>query len=193
MTMQNSKIKNRIVIFILAILALTGCGQQQDIETVKKGLLEFDPLFKEVLAKKAQIDSQIEVLKADFRNKQAEINSKIMELEEELKGVRRQNYARIRELASQLDPERQKINLKLAELNTILKNKEGLLNTFKSSLKETKKVVENEKLGLSPEEEAKWRKNLDDLNRQLPVLDEEIIKVKKEISLYRQQFNIIKY
>lgn len=170
-----------------------GCGQQQDIETVKKGLLEFDPSFKEVLAKKAQIDSQIETLKADFRNKQAEINSKIMELEEELKGVRRQNYAQVHELVAQLDPERQKINLKLAELNTILKNKEGLLNTFKSSLKETKKVVENKKLGLSPEEEAKWQKNLDDLNRQLPVIEEEIAKVRKEISLYRQQLNLLKY
>lgn len=189
------KIKNYITraILVLVLLSLGGCGQQQDAETVKKGLLEFDPSFKEVLTKKAQIDSQIDALKADFRNKQAGINSKIMELEEELKGARRQNYAQIRDLAAQLDPERQRINLKLAELNTILKNKEGLLNTFKSSIKETKKVVENKKLGFSLEEGAKWQKNLDDLNRQLPVLDEEIAKVKKEISLYRQQFNILKY
>ncbi|MDP2942746.1 MAG: hypothetical protein Q8O36_04495 [Candidatus Omnitrophota bacterium] len=189
--------KNRDLLLLLFALVflfpLAGCGQQQDIETVKKGLLEFDPSFKEVLTKKARIDSQIEVLKADFRNKQAEINSKIMELEEEIKGVRRQNYAQVHELVAQLGPERQKINLKLAELNTILKNKEGLLNTFKSSLKETKKVVENKKLGLSPEEEAKWQKNLDDLNRQLPVIEEEIAKVRKEISLYRQQFNLLKY
>jgi len=189
--------KNRDLLLLIfafvSLFPLAGCGQQQDIETVRKGLLEFDPSFKEVLSKKAKIDSQIEVLKADFRNKQAEINSKIMELEEELKGVRRQNYAQIHELVARLDPERQKINLKLAELNTILKNKEGLLNTFKSSLKETKKVVENKKLGLSPEEEAKWQKNLDDLNRQLPVIEEEIAKVRKEISLYRQQFNLLKY
>lgn len=177
----------------MAVFSFVGCGQQQDIEAVKKGLLEFDPSFKEVLAKKAQIDSQIEILKTDFRNKQAEINSKIMELEEELKGIRRQNYAQIRELVAQLDPERQKINLKLTELNTILKNKEGLLNTFKGSLKETKKIVENKKLGLSPEEEAKWQKNLEELNCQLPVLEEEIAKVRKEISLYRQQLNLLKY
>lgn len=189
------KIKNYIprAILILALLLPAGCGQQQDIEAVKKGLIEFDPSFKEILAKKAQIDSQIDVLKSNFRNKQAEINSKIMEMEEELKGARRQNYSQIRELAAQLDPERWEINLKLAELNTILKNKEGLLNTFKSSLKETKKVVENKKLGLSPEEEVKWQKNLGDLNRQLPVLEEEIAKVKKETALYRQQINILKY
>lgn len=181
------------IMLLLAVFSFAGCGPQQDIEAVRRGLVEFDPSFKEVLAKKAQIDSQIEVLKGDFRNKQAEINSKIMELEEELKGIRRQNYDQIHELAAQLDPERQKINLKLSELNTILKNKEGLLNTFKNSLKETKKVVENKKLGLSQEEETKWQKNLDDLNRQLPILEEEILKVKKEISLYRQQLNLLKY
>lgn len=189
------KIKNYFsrAILVLAILSLAGCGQRQDIEAVKNSLLEFDPSFKEVLTKKARIDLQIEALKGDFRNRQAEINSKIMELEEELKGARRQNYAQIRELAAQLDPERRKISLKLSELSALLKNKEGLLNTFKNSLKETKKVVENEKLGLSGEEEAKWRKNLDDLNRQLPILDEEIAKVKKEIGLYRQQLHLLKY
>ena len=186
------KNKSPLLLFILLVTCF-GCGQQQDTEAVKKSLIEFDSSFKEVLAKKAQIDSQIEVLKTDFRGKQAEINSKIMELEEELKGIRRQNYAQIHELAAQLDPERQKINLKLSELNTILKNKEGLFNTFKNSFKETKKVVENKKLGLSLEEEAKWQKNLDDLNRQLPVLEEEIAKLKKEIGLYRQQFNLLKY
>lgn len=189
------KINNYIlfIFFILAVLPLSGCGQQQDIETVKKGLIEFDPSFKETLVKKAQIDSQIDALKVDFRNKQAEINSKIMELEEELKGARRENYTRIRELAARLDPERQKINLKSAELNTVLKNKEGLLNTFKSSAKETRKVIENKKLGFSLEEEAKWRNNLNDLNRQLPVLEEEIAKIRKEIGLYRQQLNLLKY
>ena len=98
------------VIFPLSIL---GCGPQQKPEEIKAALIAFDPAFKVVLDKKAQIDSQTETMNGEFRAKQGEINSKIMELEEELKTARKELYAKVNELNSQLDPERQKINLKV--------------------------------------------------------------------------------
>ncbi len=181
------------VILIAAFIFVPGCGPQRNAEDLKKALLEFDPPFKDILVKKAALDSQIETLKGDFRNKQAEINNKIMELEEELKGVRRQNYAQIKELTAKLDPERLKINAKLIELSMMLKSKEGLYNTLKNQFKETKKLLEDKKLGLSQADEAKWQSNLDDLNRQIPVLEAEIAALKRQIDFYRQELNLLKY
>lgn len=183
-------------LFILIIffsITIWGCGLRQGAEETKKAVLEFDPRFKDALAKKAESDAQIDLLMTDFRNKQSEINSKIMELEEELKVIRRQTYSQVRQLKAQLDPERQSIILKLNELRATLKSKEGLAKTLKDSLRETKKLIEkNKKLGLSQEEEFKWQKNLDDLNSQLVPLEAEIAGIKKKIDLYRQELNLLK-
>ncbi len=178
---------------ILSLLITVGCGQRQDIEEVKKAVLESDPSFKDALAKKAELDSEIELIMGEFRRRQGEINSKIMELEEELKGARRQAYSQISELKAKLNPERQRITLKLNELRTTLKSKEGLLRTLKDSIKETKKVIEkNKRLDISQKEEAKWQQNLNDLDSQLPSLEDEIANLKRDIELYRRELNLLK-
>lgn len=181
-----------LVISFLSIIA--GCGAARDGEDIKKAVLEFEPSFKDVLAKKAQLDSQIDLIMGEFRNKQGEINSKIMELEEELKVLRRQAYSEVRELKARLEPERQRVVLKLNELKTTLKSKEGLLKTLKDSLKETKKFIDtNRESGLLQEEEARWQNNLKDLNSQLPSLEDDIAKLRREVDLYRQELNLLRF
>lgn len=180
-------------LIILSLSMTLGCGARQDVGEIEKAVLEFDSSFKDVLAKKADLDSQIDLIMGEFRKKQGEINSKIMELEEELKVIRRQAYSQMRQLKATLDPERQRIALKLSELKANLKTKVELLRTLKDSLKETKKLVDkNKELGLSQEEEAKWEKNLNDISSQIPPLEDEIARLRREIDIYRQELNLLK-
>lgn len=184
----------RFVLLVMLSLTLTvGCGPRQNVGEVEKAVLEFDSSFKDVLAKKADLDSQIDLIMGEFRKKQGEINSKIMELEEELKVIRRQAYSQVRELKTQLNPERQRIALKLSEFKANLKTKVDLLRTLRDSLKETQKLVKkNKDLGLSQEEEAKWEKNLNDISSQIPPLEDEIATLRREIDIYRQELNLLK-
>lgn len=176
-------------VFFLA----AGCAPVKDTEEIKKAIIALDPSFKDVLVKKDQIDSLIEVLRDDFQGRQAVINSKIMELEEELKGIRRRHYVDAHELASQLDTERQRIKANLNELNTELRNKQGLVNTLKNSMRQTKKMLENKYAGLSDRELTKWRGDLHDLTVQISQLEAEAVELRRQMGLRRQQLNLLKF
>ena len=178
------------VIFPLSIL---GCGPQQKPEEIKAALIAFDPAFKVVLDKKAQIDSQTETMNGEFRAKQGEINSKIMELEEELKADRKDLYAKTHDLNAQLDPERQKINLKAEELKVKLNGKEARASSMRSSIKNQKGLLDNKKLSLSTQEQAELQGNVEKAKQELAPLEEEITSLRREIQLYRQELNLLKY
>lgn len=173
-------------------LAFMGCGPQQKPEEIKAVLLEFDPSFKAVLDKKAQIDSQAETIKGEFRAKQGELNSKIMELEEELKAARKESYAKVRDINAQLDPERQKINLKVEELKIKLNGKEARASSIRSSIKNQKNLLDNKKLDLSPQEQSELQKNIEKANQEIAPLEAEITSLRREIQLYRQELNLLK-
>lgn len=181
------------VIAVFASLAFLGCGPQQKSEELKAALIDFDPSFKTVLDKKAQIDSQIETMKGEFRAKQGELNSKIMELEEELKAARKELYAKIRDLNIQLDPERQKVNLKVEELKVKLNGKEARAASIRSSIKNQKNLLDNKKLDLSSQEQSELQNNVEKAKQELAPLEEEIAGLRREIQLYRQESNLLKY
>lgn len=174
-------------------LLLMGCGPQQKPEEIKAALVGFDPSFKAVLDKKAQIDSQTETMKGEFRGKQGEINSKIMELEEELKAARKESYAKIRDLNVQLDPERQKINLKVEELKIKLNGKEARASSINSSIKNQKNLLDNKKLDLSSQEQSELQGNIEKSKQELAPLEAEMTSLRREIQLYRQELNLLKY
>lgn len=174
-------------------LSFIGCAPRRGIEDLKKQVVEIDPSFEGVLDKKSELDSQIEVLRNELRDKRCEINSRIMELEEELRAARRQAYGSINELSSQLDPQRQMIKLRIGELMTALRTKEGLRGTLKNSFRDTKRLIENKKLELSQSEEEKWRANLEDLNRQLSSLEEEIAVLRRQARLYKEELSLLKF
>jgi len=178
---------------IFLSLSLSACGPQQKPEEIKAALVEFDPSFKAVLDKKAQIDSQAETLKGEFRAKQGELNSKIMELEEELKAARKESYAKIRDLNIQLDPERQKINLKVEELKMKLGGKEARASSIRSSIKNQNNLLDNKKLNLSPQEQSELQNGIEKAKQELAPLEAEITSLRREIQLYRQELNLLKY
>jgi 2,3-bisphosphoglycerate-independent phosphoglycerate mutase len=181
------------IVTIFILLVSFGCGQQQKPGEIKAALIEFDPSFKAVLDKKAQIDSQAETMKGEFRAKQGEINSKIMELEEELKAVRKELYAKIHDLNAQLDPERQKVNLKVEELKLKLNGKEARAASINSSIKNQKNLLDNKKLNLSPQEQSELQNNIEKAKQELAPLEEEVTSLRREIQLYRQESNLLKY
>lgn len=181
------------IVTIFILLISLGCGPQQKPEEIKAALVEFDPSFKAVLDKKAKIDSQIETLKGEFRAKQGELNSKIMELEEELKAARKESYAKIRDLNIQLDPERQKINLKAEELKMKLSSKEARASSIRSSIKNQKNLLDNKKLSLSPQEQSELQNGIEKAKQELAPLEAEVTSLRREIQLYRQELNLLKY
>ena len=186
----------KLVILVAAAAApllFLGCGPQQKPEEIKAALLEFDPSFKAVLEKKAQIDSRIETMNGEFRAKQGEINSKIMELEEELKAARKDLYAKTHDLNATLDPERQKINGRAEELKVKLNGKEARASSIRSSIKNQKGLLDNKKLSLSAQEQAELQGNVEKAKQELAPLEEEIISLRREIQLYRQELNLLKY
>ena len=187
--------KLAILIIATAVLPLLflGCGPQQKPEEIKAALVEFDPSFKAVLDKKAQIDSQAETMNGEFRAKQGEINSKIMELEEELKAARKDLYAKTHDLNATLDPERQKINIKAEELKVKLNGKEARASSIRSSIKNQKGLLDNKKLSLSAQEQAELQGNVEKAKQELAPLEEEITSLRREIQLYRQELNLLKY
>jgi len=194
--MTNTDLRKVIIfpaIAMLASLTFLGCGPQQKPEEIKAALIDFDPSFKAVLEKKAQIDSQVETMKGEFRARQGEINSKIMELEEEVKAARKELYAKIHDLNVQLDPERQKINLKLEELKVKLNGKNARASSIKSSIKNQKGLLDNKTLSLSPQERSELQGNIEKAKQELAPLEEELTALRREIQLYRQESNLLKY
>ena len=187
----------KLIILIAATvilpLSFLGCGSQQKPEEIKAALVAFDPSFKAVLDKKAQIDSQIETMNGEFRAKQGEINSKIMELEEELKADRKDLYAKTHDLNVQLDPERQKINMKTEELKVKLNGKDARASSIRSSIKNQKGLLDNKKLSLSTQEQTELQNNVEKAKQELTPLEEEITSLRREIQLYRQELNLLKY
>lgn len=193
--MANMRAKVLIFIAVTVVIPLSfiSCGPQQKPEEIKAALVEFDPSFKAVLDKKAQIDSQAETMKGEFRAKQGELNSKIMELEEELKAARKESYAKIHDLNVQLDPERQKINLKAEELKMKLNGKEARASSIRSSIKNQKNLLDNKKLNLSPQEQSGLRDSIEKAKQELAPLEAETASLRREIQLYRQELNLLKY
>lgn len=181
------------ILICLSLFLVAGCGPQQKTEEIKAALVEFDPPFKAVLDKKAQIDSQTETMKGEFRAKQGEINSKIMELEEELKAARKESYAKIHDLNTQLDPERQKINLKVEGLKVKMNGKEARAESIGSSIRNQKKLLDNKKLNLSPQEQSELQNNIEKAKQELAPLEEEVASLRREIQLYRQELNLLRY
>ena len=192
----NMRAKKSVILIAAAVilpLSFLGCGPQQKPEEVKAALVAFDPSFKTVLDKKAQIDSQVETMNGEFRAKQGEINSKIMELEEELKTERKELYAKAHDLNVQLDPERQKINSKAEELKVKLNGKEARASSIRSSMKNQKGLLDNKKLSLSTQEQTELQNNVEKAKQELAPLEEEITSLRREIQLYRQELNLLKY
>ncbi|MFH0772124.1 MAG: hypothetical protein V1933_05840 [Candidatus Omnitrophota bacterium] len=181
------------VFCVCSVLCFIGCAPRRDMEDVKKQILEFDPSFEEVLKNKSELDSQVEALRNELRDKHCEISSRIMELEEELKAARRQTYGRINEFSLQLDPQRKVIKSRISELIAALRTKESLRGTLKNSLRDAKKLLENKKLELPQFEEEKWRANSEDLIRQLSSLEEEIAALRRQARLYREELNLLKF
>lgn len=181
------------LVALIAALLACGCGPRQSTEDLKSALVDFDPSFREILDKKAQVDTQIETLKGEFRTKQGDINSRIMELEEELKAARKELYTKTRELSAQLDPERQKIDLKAEDLKMKLAGKEARAASMKNSIKNQKGLLDNKKLNLSSAEQAELQKNIEKAKQELTPLEDEITALRREIQLYRQESNLLRY
>ncbi len=190
---MSNKIPALCLIGAAACLIFYGCGPRQNIEEVKSALIDFDPPFKAVLDKKAQIDLRIETLKGEFRTKQGEINSKVMELEEELKAARKELYAKTRELSTQLDPERQRANSKIEELRMKLSGKQARAASIRNSIKNQKNLLDNKKVDLPFDEKAEIERSIEKYRQELTPLEDEIAALRREIQLYRQELNLLKY
>jgi hypothetical protein len=190
---MNSREFSLLAVILLSVLFVCGCGPRQNIEEMKSALVDFDPSFKEVLDKKADIDAQIETLKGEFRTKQGEVNSKIMELEEELKAARKELYSKTKELSLRLEPDRQRVNLKIEEIKMKLAGKEARAGSIKSSIKNQNGLLGNKKLNLSDQEQAELRGSIEKSMQELTPLEEEIAVLRREVQLYRQESSLLKY
>ena len=159
------------VIFVFVFIT-SGCMKSEPPKT-KEEILQFDPDFANVLAKKSQLDTEISTLHRQFNQDKAIIDTKITALQDELRALNQRLNSSIKDVRAQLDPERNAIITQINEVKETLRTKrDSLVEVEKMS----SSAQELSKKGETPtqEDKEKW-------DKMMPVLNEEIKRLRQEI------------
>jgi peptidoglycan hydrolase CwlO-like protein len=181
---------NKALILILVfglwslVFGLYGC-EQIDTESINK-IVQEDPSFKEVLAKKEDMDSRIAFFFGQLRDLKTDTYAKIRMLQDTFDKQKTEIDAKIAALKSELDPARAKIRQEMEDLRAAVSGKKGILRDLENTRRNLTNLINQQRaVSVTAEDMAKWQERLTDLNNQIEPLSGEIREMEERIRLLR--------
>lgn len=181
--MKKFQIPGMMLIFGFWIF-LSGC-EQIDKESINK-IIQEDPSFKEVLAKKDELDSKINLLLNQFQEAKAAAYANIRTIQENLNKQKQEIDSKIAAFKRELDPQRIKIRQDIEALTNTISAKKGMLRNLEGTKRNLTNLVNQQKtLNVPTADMSKWQERLAALDGQMGPLKGEVRELEEKLHMLR--------
>ena len=176
--------KMRILIFIILLANLLGCGRAS--ESALNDILEKDPSFSKHFKAKKRLSAEISALRNEFKKSHDSDMREINSLKEKLRAGKNELDGKIRLIKQELEPAIAMLKAELHEKTSENNLKKQNLKDALSKLKNIGKLLgKKSELSLSGDEISIW-------NKRAKKLEKEIVSLKKDIDVLRSKTRILK-
>lgn len=181
--MRKLQIPGMVLIFGFWIF-LSGC-EQLDKESINK-IIQEDPSFKEVLVKKDELDSKINLLLNQFQEAKAAAYANIRTIQENLDKQKQEMDSKIAAFKKELDPQRIKVRQNIEVLASTISAKKDMLRNLESTKRNLTNLISQQKtLNVPSEDMAKWQERLAALDGQIGPLKGEVRELEEKLHVLR--------
>jgi chromosome segregation ATPase len=189
-TFYGRKIAKSVPVLIIFAILISGCTGK-DRQITKEEILQFDPGFADVLAKKESLDTEIASLQRQFMQEKAVIDAKIDALQQELKVEKDKLNSDIQSVKAQLEPERSAIIAEIKEIKQSLKTKRDSLRQVRK-MSTSAQALSQKGESPSQEDKEKWEKMMPVLEDETKRLNKQIFELKTQLKYLNSELNLLR-
>ena len=177
---------------IIALLVVAGCAKPVDREELTTQVLQADPEFSSVLAKHRELINRIETHGQELALKRSSIEHGIQQLRQELAQAAASVKEKTAELKKRIDPDRERLQLALTMSTEELRAKQLQRAGLGRSVTKLRKAAKNADANWTSKERSQQEREVDDRQRDMARLDQEMTAIKEHIRLLKIKLLLIK-
>lgn len=188
---QIPNFKNFLFLFFGLWFLVIGC-EYVDKESLDK-IIQEDPLFRDILVKKQELDSKIDALLTQLREAKGKADASIRAIQEDFDKQRKEIDSRINGLKKELEPQRMKIRQELETLRITISTKKAVLRDLENTRRNLTNLINQQKaVNVTSEDMTKWQERLAALNSQIDPLIGEIRELEEETHSLRLKLIVLR-
>ena len=184
--MENIRAQVACSLMWLALSA--GCDRPVSQEQASRQVLAEDPSFQETLAKKTELDTQINGLQRELFAKKSDIDLKVKELQREYQDAKRSTGQQIKVLVVRLQPQREQLQLELTLAQNQRKSARADINGLRRSLGQVRASLKRS----GAVDQAELSRKLDELGGQLAQRQTETSELDRRLRLLRMKLQLLR-
>ncbi len=183
--------KSAAVSALLVALALAGCSSYGPEELDR--LTKEDPEFKQMIAARDRMNTQIRLIKDDLLKRKQAANAEIARRRAEYDTFARAESIKIEKYRAVIDAHRNELKREVETSAARLEAKEAELDRLKKSREEVEKVLsQSGEIALSKPEREKWEERRLLISEKIRPLEDEIAETKAAIRLNKRKISFLR-
>ena len=172
-------------------LSLGGCWTQSPEELDR--LVKEDPAFKQMIVARDQAHQQIRLIKEDLLARKKQIESQAQKMRADYDAVAKTQNKKIEQYRIAIEANRKLLKTQIESESAQLADKESELEGYRKTLGDVKKVLnEGKGISLSKAERQKWEERILMLSEKMRPLTDEIQELKLQIRLKKQKIQYLR-
>jgi uncharacterized protein YcfL len=181
----------RLAATSLALLLLAGCESYGPEELDR--LTKEDPNFKQMIAQRDQMQSQIRLIKADLLAKKKSADARVTATRFEYDTYAKTQNDKLSKFRSAIEVNRDALRREIETAEAQLKAKQTELEKCQSTLADMRKVLHESKvINLSAQEKAKWEERILMQSEKVRPLTDDIAELQARIRLNKRKISFLR-
>ncbi|MBI2094558.1 MAG: hypothetical protein HYT89_00105 [Candidatus Omnitrophica bacterium] len=181
----------KIALFFAVLLAVGGCAFEGPEELGR--LVKEDPEFRQMIAARDQVHSQIKLIKDDLLSKKRTIDAQVERLRNDYDVYAKEQNVKIEKMRASVEANRDFLRkeIEIAEARLAARDKE--IKSYQKTLGDVKDMLRESKgINLSSQEKQKWEERVLMLSEKIRPLSEEIQELKLQIRLKKRKIGFLR-
>lgn len=181
-------LKNFLALFFVAFFS--GCNVYGPEELDR--LIKEDPIFKQMIASRDQVHSQIRLIKDDLLTRKKSMDGQIEKLRNEFDIYSREQNQKIQKLETIIEASRAALrkDIEAAEEEMEAKSKE--LKDYLGTYNDIRQLGRSKGITIPQKEKQVWQERLLELSEKINRLNERVQELKLQIRLKKQKISFLK-
>ena len=156
-------------------------------------LTKEDPAFKQMIAARDQMHSQIRLIKDDLLEKKKAMDAQIGKLRQDYDVYAKAQTLKVEKCQNAIDANRKALKNEIETASAQLEAKQTELQGYEKTLGDVRKVLhESKSINLSAQEKQKWEERVLMLSEKIRPLTEELQELKLQIRLKKSKISFLR-